>query len=53
MRRALGIDVVDVRGWDGAVRPPPLAPEELRRRWDAYRVRVRERQRQQREDTAP
>jgi transcriptional regulator with XRE-family HTH domain len=48
MRRALGIDAVDVRGWDGAVRPPPLAPDELQRRWDASRERARERQRLQR-----
>ena len=48
MRRALGVAAVDARDWDGRRRPAPLPTDELRRRWDAFREQVRQRQQEQR-----
>jgi hypothetical protein len=50
MRRALGIDAVDLRAWDGVVRPQPLSPEELRRRLDAFRAEMRDKKRPRSEE---
>ncbi len=45
MRRALGLDVVDLRTWDGEPRPQIVAREELQDRWDRFRTETKERAR--------
>jgi len=45
MRRALGLDVVDLRTWDGKPRPQLVAREELQARWDRFRTDTKERAR--------
>jgi len=47
MRRALGIDAVDLRTWDGQPRPQLIAREELQTRWDRFRTETKERGRLQ------
>ena len=49
MRRALGVDVVDLRTWDGESRPQIIAREELQARWDRFRTETKERARQTRQ----
>jgi hypothetical protein len=41
MRRALGLDIVDVRNWDGLARPQKIAREELQARWDRFRTETK------------
>jgi len=45
MRRALGLDVVDLRNWDGKPRPQLVARDELQARWDTFRNETKERAR--------
>jgi len=43
MRRALGLNAVDLRTWDGQPRPQTIAREELQTRWDRFRTETKER----------
>jgi hypothetical protein len=43
MRRALGINVVDLRTWGGRPLPPVITREELQTRWDRFRTQTKER----------
>jgi hypothetical protein len=43
MRRALGIDVVDLRTWDGRPRPQTVTRVELQGRRDRFRTETKER----------
>ena len=43
MRRALGLNAVDLRTWDGQARPQTIAREELKTRWDLFRTEAKER----------
>ena len=45
MRRALGLDVLDLRNWDGKSRPQTVARQELQARWDRFRTETKERAR--------
>jgi len=49
MRRALGLDVLDLRNWDGKPRPQTVAREQLQARWDRFRAETKERARLTRE----
>jgi hypothetical protein len=49
MRRALGLDVVDLRTWDGQPRVQIIAHEELQARWDRFRQETKEKGRRVRE----
>ncbi len=42
MRRALGLDAVDLRTWDGQPRPQIIARRELQTRWDRFRTATKE-----------
>ena len=43
MRRALGINAIDLRTWDGQPRRQIVAREELQTRWDRFRTETKER----------
>jgi hypothetical protein len=43
MRKHLSVPGVDVRSWDGRVKPALYSREELQRRWDAFREDQRRR----------
>jgi transcriptional regulator with XRE-family HTH domain len=45
MRRALGLDVIDVRTWNGEPRPQKITRKELQARWDRFRDETKERAR--------
>jgi transcriptional regulator with XRE-family HTH domain len=45
MRRALGIDAVDVRTWNGTPQPQKVGREEMQARWDRFRTDTKERAR--------
>jgi hypothetical protein len=49
MRRALGLDSVDLRSWDGQPRVQIIAREELQGRWDRFRQETKEKGRRVRE----
>jgi transcriptional regulator with XRE-family HTH domain len=42
MRRALGLDAIDIRAWDGRARPQSIAREELQARWGQFRNETKE-----------
>ena len=43
MRRALGLNVVDLRTWDRKARSQTIARKELQTRWDRFRTATKER----------
>jgi hypothetical protein len=50
MRRALGVDAVDLRSWDGVPRHQQVAREEMEARWDRFRADTKERARLARQE---
>jgi hypothetical protein len=42
MRRALGLNALDLHSWDGQPRPQIIARDELQARWDGFCTETKE-----------